>query len=161
MSALIEFEEPINEAPPAYDKEEAPFEEELASPPTYSVPHIDPPHYADITNNAGEASLIEESRLEAGFEEPNYSIPRYDEIENDGYRPHPRYKLYEPDSKGNVRKVRSKRQILRSELNGEIMIRDHRTGNKGLVSRSMFVRECYILWHEITVFNSCGIHISR
>lgn len=58
-----------------------------------------------------------------------------------GYRSHPRYKLYETNSKGNVSKVRSKRQIL-SELNGEIMIRDHRTGNKGLVSRSMCVWEC-------------------
>lgn len=107
------------------------------------MPYIDPPDNGDIINNAGEASRIEDSRLEAGFEEPNYSIPRYDEIENDGYRSHPSwYKLYEADSKGNVRKVRSKRQIL-SELNGEIMIRDHRTGNKGLVGRSMFVWECY------------------
>ena len=89
MSALVEFEKPINEAPPAYDIEEVPFEEELASLPTYSVPYIDPPDYGDTINNAGEASQIEESRLEAGFEEPNYSIPRYDEIENDAWLPVP------------------------------------------------------------------------
>lgn len=64
------------------------------------MPYIDPPNY-----EPGEWVQIVEINQEEEYLGLEYRLPRYAKEDNDGFRVHPEYTLYEANSVGDIRRA--------------------------------------------------------